>query len=82
MYSREFDLTQEEIDWHKEVEINRLEKMEEYCKGGKCLRRFILEYFDEHVKSNNCGNCSVCNKGRKTRLSQWDLDKLVRDIFS
>jgi ATP-dependent DNA helicase RecQ len=82
MYSREFDLTQEEIDWHKEVEIRRLEKMEEYCKGEKCLRQFILDYFDEQVEFNNCGNCSVCNKERISKTSQWDLDKLIRDIFS
>ncbi|HZJ56639.1 MAG TPA: ATP-dependent DNA helicase RecQ [Clostridia bacterium] len=82
VFNREFDLTQEEIDWHKKIEMGRLMEIEEYCEGKKCLRRFILEYFDESVKFKNCANCSVCNRAGASKLSDRDLDKLLKDIFS
>ncbi|NLN40489.1 MAG: ATP-dependent DNA helicase RecQ [Clostridiales bacterium] len=80
IYDREFELTQQEIDWHKEIELDRLDAMEEYSKGKKCLRRFILEYFNEKAQFEKCGNCSVCNKEKKG-LSQKALDKILEDIF-
>jgi len=80
IYDREFKLTQQEIDWHKKIELDRLDAMEEYSKGEKCLRRFILEYFNEKAQFEKCGNCSVCNKEKKN-LSQKALDKILEDIF-
>ncbi len=78
----EFDLTQEEIDWHKDIEMERLEAIEEYCKGEECLRRYILEYFNEYTELKNCGNCSVCNRSKQVTLSDKDLDKILEDILS
>ncbi|NLY61888.1 MAG: ATP-dependent DNA helicase RecQ [Clostridiales bacterium] len=80
IHNREFELTQEEIDWHKEIELDRLDAMAEYSKGKKCLRRFILEYFNEKAQFEKCGNCSVCSKDRKP-LTQKALDKILEDIF-
>ncbi len=81
IYDREFELTQEEIDRHKDVELDRLESMEEYCAGKKCLRLFILEYFNEHANFKNCGHCSVCNKDNKPKLDDSYLDRILGDIF-
>lgn len=81
VYDREFELTQEEIDWHKEIEMDRLEAIDEYCQGEQCLRRYILEYFNEKVEFKNCGNCSVCNKAKRKPLSERDLDKILKGIF-
>lgn len=32
-----------------------------YCKTGRCLRKTILEYFDEYPSYESCDNCSNCN---------------------
>ena len=46
-----------------ESKINEYEKLNEmvnYANTDKCLRKYILEYFNEHVdyeKCNKCGNC-------------------------
>ncbi len=45
---------------HK-VEYQKLNDMIDYCNTDKCLRRYILEYFGETPKFNNCNNCSNCN---------------------
>lgn len=81
VYDRAFELTQEEIDWHRDVEIERLESIEEYCTSKKCLRLFILEYFNEHAKFKHCWNCSVCNKNKKSKLDDRYLDRILGDIF-
>jgi ATP-dependent DNA helicase RecQ len=57
---RELELTQEEIDRHKDIEINKLESIIGYCNSTGCLRRYILEYFNETPGFTKCGNCSVC----------------------
>lgn len=44
---------------NKAIEYKLLEKMIEYCTTEKCLRAYILNYFDEEAKEK-CGNCSNC----------------------
>ncbi|HZK01339.1 MAG TPA: RecQ family zinc-binding domain-containing protein, partial [Anaerovoracaceae bacterium] len=78
---RKFELTQKEIDWHKNIEIEKLEAIEEYCTGKQCLRHYILEYFNESPISNDCGNCSVCNGKNKSILDDKDLDRILKDIL-
>ncbi|HZJ83516.1 MAG TPA: ATP-dependent DNA helicase RecQ, partial [Clostridia bacterium] len=79
--AREFKLTQEEINWHKEVEMDKLESIKEYCQGEECLRLFILDYFNEETDFKECGNCSVCIGDRKDRLEQEGLDKALEEIM-
>lgn len=42
------------------VEYNKLNDMIDYCNTDKCLRRYILEYFNETPTFHNCNNCSNC----------------------
>ena len=44
---------------NKAIEYKLLEKMIGYCITEKCLRAYILNYFDEEAKEK-CGNCSNC----------------------
>lgn len=44
---------------NKAIEYKLLEKMIGYCTTEKCLRAYILNYFDEEAKGK-CGNCSNC----------------------
>lgn len=46
----------------KENELEKLKKMTYYCTVGKCLREFMINYFDEDAPSF-CGNCSNCERG-------------------
>lgn len=78
---RKMDLTQEEINFHQEVEIEKLEKIKEYCQGDKCLRHFILEYFNEAPTFDKCGNCSFCTDSILENLDEEALDKLLDGIF-
>ena len=42
-------------------EYQKLNDMVDYCNTNKCLRHYILEYFGETPKFDNCSFCSNCN---------------------
>ncbi len=42
------------------LDYQRLNSMINYCNTKKCLRSYLLKYFGENPKKNNCGNCGNC----------------------
>ena len=44
-------------------DMNRLNRMIDYCTKDMCLRTAILRYFGEKT-GEDCGNCSFCSGGR------------------
>ena len=40
-------------------DMNRLNRMVDYCTKPGCLRAFILRYFGENT-AQDCGHCSAC----------------------
>lgn len=44
----------------KKNEFKKLQTMIDYVHTSKCLRRFILEYFEEAGVAEQCGNCGNC----------------------
>ncbi len=54
----------------KEIAEKKLNEMIKFCEFGICRRRFLLNYFGEYSKTENCGNCDVClkEKSPKDRL--------------
>jgi len=78
---RKFELTQEEIDQHKKVELEKLDKMVEYCLSKRCLRYNILEYFNEEPTFTKCGNCSVCGSAADGTKRKF-IDDLLKDILN
>ena len=49
-----------------EHEQELLERMLAYAKGGRCLRREILEYFDAPEVPEACEGCDRCRPSRVT----------------
>lgn len=78
---RKFELTQEEIDQHKKVELEKLDRMMEYCLSKRCLRYNILEYFNEEPTFTKCGNCSVCGSAADGTKRKF-IDDLLKGILS
>jgi ATP-dependent DNA helicase RecQ len=48
-----------EDEQQKEIMIQKLKKLTNFCQVKTCRRQFLLKYFDEESKSY-CGNCDVC----------------------
>jgi ATP-dependent DNA helicase RecQ len=53
-----------EQERRREYESLRLEKMRMYAELGSCRREYLLQYFGDEA-SAHCGNCDVCQSGRK-----------------
>lgn len=52
------------------IEMNKLRDMDEYARQGKCLRNYMLGYFEQgHSEDYNCGNCSNCIPKGKVNLT-------------
>lgn len=53
----------------RKIEIKKFEKMNEFCRIKTCRRKFLLEYFGEHI-SDYCGKCDTCINMNKEILSK------------
>lgn len=60
-----------------ELNMQRLQKMVDYCKTKRCLRGYILDYFGQR-HSRTCGNCSNC----LTEYQEIDITKKAQMILS
>lgn len=58
---RYFIENKEVDDARREAEYESLAKIVDFCYINTCLRKYVLEYFDEDHVLEECGNCSSCN---------------------
>ena len=45
---------------NQEVQLAKLERMQQFSEATSCRRKILLSYFGEMLP-DNCGNCDVCN---------------------
>lgn len=76
---REFILGDDEQ--RNDVQLAKLERMQQYAESLACRRRILLNYFHEDM-GENCGNCDICRNPPKqfdgTELAQKALSAVYR----
>ena len=64
-----------DIDFHalqvrKAHELSKIDQVMSYATTQECRRSFLLNYFGERVKGDQCGACDLCNVHSGWSLSQ------------
>ena len=78
--TNKFLIEQTTSDSNHKIEYEKLNDIIDYCNTDKCLRKYILEYFDETPTFDNCNNCSNCLSEIETTDITTDSKKILSCI--
>ncbi|CCH02901.1 ATP-dependent DNA helicase RecQ [Fibrella aestuarina BUZ 2] len=75
------DMLTENNPANLQVQLAKLERMQQYAEANTCRRQILLSYFSEQL-AEPCGNCDVCRNPRvtfdATVLAQKALSAIIR----
>lgn len=63
------------------IEMKKLNDMINYCMTTTCLRKYILNYFGENYKADNCNNCINCTGNVETVDITLDAQKIISCVY-
>jgi len=78
--TNKFIIEQSEEIANKETLYEKLNEVVNYCNTEKCLRQYILQYFGEDTKIDNCENCSNCKNEFEAKDITLEAQKILSCI--
>lgn len=65
----------------KSNEYEKLREMINYCNTDKCLRKFVISYFDKDYNTEVCNNCSNCLSDIESTDITLESQKILSCIY-
>lgn len=78
--TNKFLIEQTSSESNHKIEYDKLNSIIDYCNTDKCLRKYILEYFNETPTFDKCNNCSNCLSEIETTDITIDSKKILSCI--
>ncbi len=73
-------ITEKESDLARDLELHKLEAMEDFVNSQSCRRQVLLNYFGESLEKN-CGNCDICLSPPQKYDALIPAQKIISAIY-